>query len=180
MYTIKVVYIKLKEHFMNNKGFTLVELLVVVLIIGILAGVALPQYNKAVEKSRASEAWQTLKSIMDAEKVANMENGTGTKSYEFQDLSVSFINIDGTSVTGYQMVGKNFRYSAGGYASTARRDNDKYVLSLDVDGVRRCWDGTDAKNAGTCKKLGFSKTASGCITGAVESGEGLDTDCWVD
>ncbi|WP_424244773.1 prepilin-type N-terminal cleavage/methylation domain-containing protein [Elusimicrobium posterum] len=49
-----------------KKGFTLIELLVVVLIIGILASIALPQYTKAVEKSRSVEAVLTLKNIEDA------------------------------------------------------------------------------------------------------------------
>ena len=70
----------------NKKGFTLVELLVVVLIVGILAAVALPQYQKTMERSRAAEALTLLKSVNDAYQLHHL--ATGSYANSFDELSV--------------------------------------------------------------------------------------------
>lgn len=69
----------------QNMGFTLIELLVVVLIIGILASIALPQYQKAVAKSRFAEAITNLNSIAQAHQVCFLGKGEGCT---FEDLSI--------------------------------------------------------------------------------------------
>jgi len=51
---------------MNNKGFSLVELIIVIAIMAILVGVLAPQYLKYVEKSRTSADKDTLDSVYTA------------------------------------------------------------------------------------------------------------------
>lgn len=58
-----------------KKGFTLIELLVVVLIIGVLAGVALPQYKKSKEKTNAVELMTTVRALNNAQRQFKIANG---------------------------------------------------------------------------------------------------------
>ncbi len=73
-------------------AFTLVELLVVVLIIGILSAIAIPMYQGAVDKSHWSTMLPGAKAIKDAEEAIKMTNGSYTDN--MANLDVTMNNAD--------------------------------------------------------------------------------------
>ena len=78
---------------MRNKdsyrvGFTLIELLVVVLIIGVLAGIALPQYQKAVERTKAMQGITLAKSLGEAGNRHRLASGEYPSSFDVLDMEV--------------------------------------------------------------------------------------------
>ncbi len=98
-------------------GFTLIELLVVVLIIGILSAIALPQYEKAVEKSRLAEAVTMVKAISQAQDAYYLANGTYTTN--LADLDISVPGTDTTEGGTPTRLTKNYRCRAVSSGSTA-------------------------------------------------------------
>ncbi len=153
----------------TRRGFTLIELLVVVLIIGILAAVAVPQYQKAVEKSRTTEAWTNLKAMEDTIQVAKLRGVEPVKlANEFFKLSeVSFVDANGNIPSGQTFSTRYYTYdvatyntsasdpSATTFGATATRIGKDAMLSL-VNGEKHCW-------GSFCPQLGFSTSGSDCL-----------------
>lgn len=120
----------------NNKGFSLVELMVVVAIIGVLAAIGIPQITKYMARARQAEAKSNLASIYTANKAFFAEYGIYDNRF---------------NVIGYRPEGK-LRYNVGWAAAGTRCNLGQSGYTGAVNGginsVAQCGVGTNPGGAG--------------------------------
>ena len=147
---------------MNNRvpkqsGFTLIELMIVIAIIGVIAAIAMPSYNSYLLKSRRAEAKIALTKMADAQERWYLQ-----KSTYITDVS----KIGGADSDPDPLVNGNYTLSA---AASADGILNGFVLTAvaDADGRQV---GDDA-----CKTFTLSSTSA---KSAKTSGNVVNTKCW--
>lgn len=133
----------------KRKGFTLLELLIVVAIVAILAAIALPNYNRYVERTRRADAREALMRVAAAQE----RFYTNRNSYA-TDIAAD-LSLPVTSESGYYAI---TTASAGG-------DTQVYVLTATPQGAQA----TDSCGALTINNTGFK---------AAPSDTGANGTCW--
>lgn len=133
---------------MKVKGFTLIEMLVVVLIVGILASIGVPQYQRAVIRARYVKLMPVVKAVKNAEEEFwYMDRryatrfGTGTDGLNF--------SARGFSGTGETLSHRDMQITINPNSGNPRIDGDLFINGERVMGYRVFLDHqTDSSNVG--------------------------------
>ena len=133
------------------RAFTLMELMFVIVIVGILAGVAIPRFSHTIEKSRTAEAINILQTLRDSQEVYKLENGAYTANKDNLDITIPASKNFLAPTTAAANPIASIERNAGGY---------RYTLTIDINGTVKC--GGTVNPANICAKLGCSGSGGAC------------------
>lgn len=130
-----------KQKNLTNKGFSLVELIIVIAIMAVLVGVLAPQYIKYVEKSRVSADAQQVEEFTGAMTVLASDVDVtldSTKTYTVTSDTTGKITISNDLKKIFDSLGsvdtaKNYSYKSTSYKAQA------ITISLAYDGTAKVW-----------------------------------------
>lgn len=144
-----------KSMITNQKGFSLIELMVVVAIMGVLAAIGVPQYSKFQAKARQSEAKSSLAAIYTAEQ---------SFIAEFNNYSIDLKNI------GFGVTGRGLRYVTGFAATACTGYSTAGGAPSEVVNATNTWSDGSAVNPATAFQAQFAfAPASRTLTGTTSS-----------
>jgi type IV pilus assembly protein PilA len=112
----------------NKKGFTLIELMIVVAIIGILAAIAIPNFLNYQCKAKQSEAKQSLGTIAKNEVAYNAEYD----SYTTDLTSIGFATV-GTTRYSYDVTAADATTFTARATAVINSENDGWTIDENLD-----------------------------------------------
>ena len=124
----------LRERKKDNKGFTLVELVIVIVILAILVGILAPQYTKYVEKSRKSADAQNMDEIIRAIEVYYVDQGADSKLTAEQTITITMTKTAPVEI------------KVGTDTTTLKTAIKEYVKNIDNIRLKGNWKNGDANN----------------------------------
>ena len=131
-----------------KRGFTLLELIVVVIIIGILAMIALPRFIRVAEKARSTEGRMLLDAIRSAQFRYYTEHDKWTSIISDLDMTYSLPTYFNT------VNALNPSNATTGNIGTVTRTNS-YILNITINGAIACANGSNNTSSYYCPDAGF-------------------------